>query len=264
MSAPDEPSAATTDQPATGQPTTATDSLRRSFFAFTVTRPIAVSMVVLATVVFGLVGLFGLPVNLLPDVSYPSVTVRTTYPGASPRDVEERISERIQELVAVVPGVRELFSISRPGVSDVVLEFSWGTQMSFAVNDVRERLDRFFAPTGAEDPLVLRYDPSLDPVLTLGLVASTDLSLIELRHHADHELEEQLATLDGVPPRQRRRGQEPGRRRRGDPDLRRRTGAGRQGHRYRADRQPIAAGERQRGGRFDRREPHGIPGPDAQ
>ncbi|MEQ1632249.1 MAG: efflux RND transporter permease subunit, partial [Planctomycetota bacterium] len=112
----------------------------RSFFAFTVTRPIAVSMVVLAISVFGLVGLLGLPVNLLPDVSYPSVTVRTTYPGASPRDVEERISERVQELVAVVPGVRRVFSISRPGVSDVVLEFGWGTQMSFAVNDVRERL----------------------------------------------------------------------------------------------------------------------------
>ena len=193
MSEPNQPPAAPTE-PAKPRD----DSVRRSFFAFTVTRPIAVSMVVLATVVFGLVGLAGLPVNLLPDVSYPSVTVRTTYPGASPRDVEERISERIQELVAVVPGVRDLFSISRPGVSDVVLEFAWGTQMSFAVNDVRERLDRFFPPAGAEDPLVLRYDPSLDPVLTLGLVANNDLSLTELRHFADYELEEQLATLDGI------------------------------------------------------------------
>ena len=169
-----------------------------SFFAFTVTRPIAVSMVVLAICVFGLVGLFGLPVNLLPDVSYPSVTVRTTYPGASPRDVEERISERIQELVAVVPGVRRVFSISRPGVSDVVLEFGWGTQMSYAVNDVRERLDRFFAPQGAEQPLVLRYDPSLDPVLTLGLVAEKGKDLVELRHYADLELEERIATIDGI------------------------------------------------------------------
>ncbi len=169
-----------------------------SFFAFTVTRPIAVSMVVLAICVFGLVGLFGLPVNLLPDVSYPSVTVRTTYPGASPRDVEERISERVQELVSVVPGVRRVFSISRPGVSDVVLEFGWGTQMSYAVNDVRERLDRFFAPQGADQPLVLRYDPSLDPVLTIGLVADKDTDLVELRHYADLELEERIATIDGI------------------------------------------------------------------
>lgn len=170
----------------------------RSFFAFTVTRPIAVSMVVLAISVFGLVGLLGLPVNLLPDVSYPSVTVRTTYPGASPRDVEERISERVQELVAVVPGVRRVFSISRPGVSDVVLEFGWGTQMSFAVNDVRERLDRFFAPDGAEQPLVLRYDPSLDPIYTIGLVGKDNLDLVELRHYADLELEERLSTIDGI------------------------------------------------------------------
>ncbi len=171
---------------------------RGSFYAFTVTRPIAVSMVVLAICVFGLVGLFGLPVNLLPDVSYPSVTVRTSYPGASPRDVEERISERVQELVAVVPGVRRVFSISRPAVSDVVLEFGWGTQMSFAVNDVRERLDRFFAPQGAEQPLVLRYDPSLDPVMTIGLVAEKGEDLVELRHYADMELEERIATIDGI------------------------------------------------------------------
>ncbi len=169
-----------------------------SFFAFTVTRPIAISMVVLAVCVFGMVGLSALPVNLLPDVSYPSVTVRTTYPGASPRDVEERISERVQELVAVVPGVRKVFSISRPGVSDVVLEFGWGTQMSFAMTDVRERLDRFFPPQGAEPPLVLRYDPSLDPVLTLGIVADETQSLVELRRYADLELEERLATIDGV------------------------------------------------------------------
>ncbi|MGE3175304.1 MAG: efflux RND transporter permease subunit [Planctomycetota bacterium] len=171
---------------------------RGSFFEFTVRRPIAISMVVLAVCVFGVVGLLGLPVNLLPDVSYPSVTVRTTYPGASPRDVEERISERVQQLVSVVPGVRRVFSVSRPGVSDVVLEFGWGSQMSLAVNDVRERLDRFFSPAGADRPLVLRYDPSLDPVLTLGITATDDLGLIELRHFADHELEERLAQIDGV------------------------------------------------------------------
>jgi HAE1 family hydrophobic/amphiphilic exporter-1 len=173
--------------PATGGP---------SFFAFTTHRPVAVTMMVVAAVVFGLVGLRRLPVNLLPDISYPTVTVRTQYPGSSPEDVEERISERIQEAVSVVPGVRRVVSISRAEVSDVVLEFDWGTAMVFAISDVRERLDRVFLPREAERPLVLRYDPSLDPVLTIGL--SGELDLVELRRIAEDELERELAKVEGV------------------------------------------------------------------
>jgi HAE1 family hydrophobic/amphiphilic exporter-1 len=167
-----------------------------SFFTFTATRPVAVSMVVAATVVFGFVGLGRLPVNLLPDISYPSVTIRTSYPGASPQDVEEQVSEKVQESVAVVSGLRRIHSISRPGVSDVILQFRWGTPMVFAVSDIRERLDRVFLPERAERPLVLRYDPSLDPVLTLGLTGASDL--IELRRIAEEEVERELSEIEGV------------------------------------------------------------------
>ena len=99
----------------------------RSFFTFTTKRPVAIMMMVAAALVFGLVGLSRLSVNLLPDISYPTVTIRTSYPGAAPQDVEERVSERIQESVSVIPGVRRVISVSRPGVSDVILTFSWGT-----------------------------------------------------------------------------------------------------------------------------------------
>jgi HAE1 family hydrophobic/amphiphilic exporter-1 len=175
---------------------TANADLPRGFFAFTTTRPVAIVMMVLATVVFGAVGLLRLPVNLLPDISYPTVTVRTQYPGSSPEDVEQRVSERVQEAVAVVPGVRKVVSISRPGVSDVILEFVWGTRMVFAISDIRERLDRIQLPEEAERPLVLRYDPSLDPVLTLGL--SGDLDPVELRRIAEEEVERDLAKVEGV------------------------------------------------------------------
>jgi HAE1 family hydrophobic/amphiphilic exporter-1 len=170
-----------------------------SFFSFTATRPVAISMAVLAAVVFGLVGWSRLPVDLLPDISYPSLTVRTLYPGASPEDVEERISERVQEAVGVVPGVRKVFSISRPEVSDVLLEFGWGTSMISATSDVRERLDRVLLPDEAEQPLVLRYDPSLDPVLTFGVSSErTDIDLATLRVFAEEEVEKRLATVPGV------------------------------------------------------------------
>ena len=168
----------------------------RSGFAFTATRPVAITMVIAAAVVFGLVGLSRLPVNLLPDISYPTVTVRTTYPGASPQDVEERVSERIQESVSVIGGVRRVVSVSRPEVSDVILEFEWGTKMVFAVSDIRERLDRVLLPVEADEPLVLRYDPSLDPVMTLGLSGSK--TLVQLRRIAEEEIERELAELEGV------------------------------------------------------------------
>ena len=174
----------------------------RSLFALTVRRPVAITMIALAICVFGLVGLGSLPVNLLPDVAYPTVTVRTQFAGASPRDVEERISERVQELVAVVPGIRRAYSVSRPGVSDVVLEFRWGTSMTFAAADVRERLDRFFPPPGADKPIVLRYDPSQAPVITFGILAADATTKgadqVSLRRFADMELEEQLAQIAGV------------------------------------------------------------------
>lgn len=168
----------------------------RSFFAFTTKRPVAILMMVAAALVFGLVGLSRLSVNLLPDISYPTITIRTSYPGAAPQDVEERVSERIQESVAVIPGVRRVISISRPGVSDVVLTFSWGTKMVSALSDVRERLDRVFLPPQAEKPSVLRYDPTLDPVITLGITG--EKSAIEIRKIAE-EIEKQGALrIDGV------------------------------------------------------------------
>jgi HAE1 family hydrophobic/amphiphilic exporter-1 len=176
--------------------TTSPPPARSALFELTASRPVAIGMIALAAIVFGLVGLIRLPVNLLPDIAYPSLTIRTRYPGAAPQDVEERVSERVQEAVAVIQGVRHVFSVSRPEVSDVILEFNWGTRMVLAVSDVRERLDRIQLPQDAEDPLVLRYDPSLDPVLTIGLAGAT--SLVELRRIAEEEIERELAELDGV------------------------------------------------------------------
>ena len=192
----DQPSSPSSPSVAPTAPQAADDD--GSVFAFTTRRPVAVTMMVVAAVVFGLVGLRRLPVNLLPDIAYPTVTIRTQYPGASPEDVEERVSERIQEAVAVVPGVRRVVSISRPAVSDVVLEFQWGTAMVFAISDVRERLDRVFLPREADRPLVLRYDPSLDPVLTFGVAGGDGMDLVELRRLAEDELERELAKVEGV------------------------------------------------------------------
>ncbi|MCS1409179.1 MAG: Multidrug resistance protein MdtB [Verrucomicrobia subdivision 3 bacterium] len=136
---------------------------------FTTDRPVAVLMVFLAAVVFGYFSLGQLPVTLMPEMSYPTLTVRTVYPGAAPEEVENDISQPIEEQLGVVSGLNEIRSISRAGVSDVVMEFVWGTSMIKAIQNTLEKLDTVYLPRGAEKPLLLHYDPSLDPVMELSL-----------------------------------------------------------------------------------------------
>ncbi|MBT5927024.1 MAG: efflux RND transporter permease subunit, partial [Verrucomicrobia bacterium] len=140
---------------------------------FTTDRPVAVLMVFLAAVVFGYFSLGRLPVTLMPEMSYPTLTVRTEYPGAAPEEVENDISRQIEEQLGVVSGLNEISSISRAGVSDVVLEFMWGTSMVDAIQNTLEKLDTVRLPRGAEKPLLLHYDPSLDPVMELSLSSAS-------------------------------------------------------------------------------------------
>ncbi|NIR47514.1 efflux RND transporter permease subunit, partial [candidate division KSB1 bacterium] len=130
-------------------------------------RRVTVSMVTLAIVIFGFVAFNRLDVTLLPDLTYPTLTVRTEYAGAAPVEVENLISKPIEEALGVVKNLIEVRSISRSGQSDVILEFEWGTNMDYAGLEVREKLDALDLPLEAEKPLVLRFDPSLEPIVTL-------------------------------------------------------------------------------------------------
>lgn len=168
-------------------------------------RPVAVLMLMVAFAVFGAVSLRKLPVDLLPEISYPTLTVRTTYRGAAPEDIEDRISVRLQEALSTLPSLVRSTSISRAETSDVLLEFDWGTPMTFAVQDVRDKLDGVFLPQGAERPLILRYDPNLDPILRIGLVSSDKRSgadrverLVQLRWLAEKRIKRELEAIPGV------------------------------------------------------------------
>ena len=143
---------------------------------FTTDRPVAVLVVFLAAVVFGYFSLQRLPVALMPELTYPTLTVRTEYPGTAPQEVENEISRPIEERLGVVSGLREISSVSRPGVSDVVLEFTWGTDMDDATQEVLEKIDQVLLPQEAERPLLLHFDPSLDPMMELSF------SVVPLMH----------------------------------------------------------------------------------
>ena len=137
-------------------------------------RPVAVTMIVLTVMIFGVISFQRLPRNLMPDISYPSITVRTEYPGASPLDVETRVSRRLEEVLAQVRGLSRVGSISRAQISDVILEFAWDTNMSLATMAVREKIEQVQLPDEVIRPTILRYDPTLDPILQIGLYR-TDL-----------------------------------------------------------------------------------------
>ena len=122
-------------------------------------------MVVLAVSVFGWVSYNRLALTLMPDMSYPSLTVRTEYTGSAPEEVETTISQRLEQELGIVSGLTSISSISKAGQSDVILEFGWETDMNVVASDIREKVDRVRLPEDAERPILLRYDPTLDPIL---------------------------------------------------------------------------------------------------
>ena len=170
----------------------------KSTSAFTITtrRPVAILMVVLAVCVFGGVSYQRLSLNLMPDISYPTLTVRTEYPGTAPEEVETLLSRPLEQELGIVPHLVNISSISKAGQSDIILEFEWDTDMNVMSQEVREKADRVFLPQDAKKPLLLRYDPSLDPIMRIGLHGPQDL--FALRYLAEHEIKRELEALAGV------------------------------------------------------------------
>jgi HAE1 family hydrophobic/amphiphilic exporter-1 len=166
-------------------------------------RRVTVLMATVTMVLFGLIALFDLKVNLLPDLSYPTLTVRTEYTGAAPAEIETLITEPIEEAVGVVKNLRKLHSVSRTGQSDVILEFAWGTDMDQAGLEVRDKLQLLRLPLESKQPVLLRFNPSTEPVVRLVLAAKdeaggSEAALMRLRRYADEELKKRIEPVEGV------------------------------------------------------------------
>jgi len=173
------------------------------WIAVAVRRPVTVMMGAVTLLMFGLISLGGLSVNLLPDLSYPTLTVRTELQGAAPAEIETLLSRPIEESVGTVNNVRSIDSISRTGQSDVILEFAWGTNMDMAGLDVREKLEVLQLPLDAGRPSLLRFNPATDPIVRMGLGFKETpeietRALKALRRHADEELKKAIEPVAGV------------------------------------------------------------------
>ncbi|MEO6366062.1 MAG: efflux RND transporter permease subunit, partial [Luteimonas sp.] len=173
---------------------------------FSTRRRVTVAMVTITFLLFGVIALNSLKVNLLPDLSYPTLTVRTEYTGAAPTEIETLISEPVEEAVGVVKNLRKLKSVSRTGQSDVVLEFVWGTDMDQAALEVRDKMEVLQLPLEAKKPVLLRFNPSTEPIMRLvlssknasGNDADAIRQLTELRRYADDDLKKKLEPVPGV------------------------------------------------------------------
>ncbi len=168
----------------------------RGLVRFAVGHPVTISMATVAAVVFGLVALSRLDLRLLPEVRYPSLTLQTEFPNTAPLDVENLVTRPIEEAVGVVPGLRRVHSISQAGLSQVTLEFDWDTDMDYAALEVREKIDLLTMPDDAAPPVLLRYDPSLDPVLRIGIGGTAPLA--STRALAEDTLKREIEALRGV------------------------------------------------------------------
>ncbi len=153
-------------------------------------------MSVTAVILFGFVSLDRLALNLLPEISYPSLTVQTDYEDAAPEEVEALLTRPVEEAVGVVGGLNRISSISRPGQSEVVLEFNWNTDMDVAGVDVREKLDLIEFPQAAKRPVILRFDPANDPILRVQVHGG--LTLAGLRDTADRDFSKRIEAVEGV------------------------------------------------------------------
>jgi len=167
-----------------------------TLYRLAVDRPVTVTMILIGVVVFGLVSLSRIPLSLMPELNYPTITVRTTYEGAAPEEVENNVSIPLEEALGVVTHLKRIQSVSKTDASDILLEFDWNTDMNLATQEVSEKLERVFLPDEAEKPLILRYDPTQDPVMRISLYGP--VNLMDLRTYADQDFKRELEKTPGV------------------------------------------------------------------
>lgn len=164
-------------------------------------QPHLIAMMVLGLIVAGAIGFLRLPVDLLPDISAPIVSVTTVYPGASPDEVQREVSERLEESLGSLNGVKNVTTTSSENVSVTVVEFNLEVSPVRAGDDVREKVAavRGLFPADVQDPIIQRFDVASLPVLSIGLVdQSKKLKPDELRSLVEDKIKPRLDRVDGV------------------------------------------------------------------
>lgn len=179
-----------------------------NLIAIAIRRPVTVAMFTLAALVFGLVVVGRIGFNLLPELSYPTLTVRTDFEGAAPAEVENLITRPLEGVLGTIKGLRQVRSVSKAGRSDIYLEFYWGSNIDVASLEVREKMEQVLLPLEVDPPSLLRFNPNNDPIIRMSLSfveseaaqvkTDPDAQLTKLRRYADLQLSRRMETIEGV------------------------------------------------------------------
>ncbi|WP_332649618.1 efflux RND transporter permease subunit [Lysinibacillus sp. 54212] len=162
---------------------------------FSIKRPVFTIVTMALVLILGAVSLFKIPITLIPDLNPPIGVVVTSYPGASPTEVNEKVTKPLEEVLATLPGIKKIQSTSQESANLIILEFDWSSDMDELQYEVLQRLDLIQLPEDAGKPSFLKFDPSQFPIIQLALQAeSTD---VDVRSIAE-ELEQELKRTEGV------------------------------------------------------------------
>lgn len=161
-------------------------------------RPIFMSCLVLLMLVAGYVAFRSIPVDLFPDVSFPYVVVHVAYDGAGPEEMENLVNKPLEEVVSSLGGVKKVSSFNREGTTTIVIEFNSGTDIKYAEQQVRDRVDsvKSVLPEDIDEPVIMRFDPSDHAIMMLSVAA--DLPDGELYDVVKLRIKNRLEQLDGV------------------------------------------------------------------
>jgi len=163
-----------------------------------INRPIMTTVVFLVVIILGLVSLSRLSIDLMPEITNPTISVVTTYSNVGPQEIEESISRPIEEALAAVQNVQEITSTSTEGRSVVRVTFDWGTDLDVATNDIRDRLDRVLGrlPEDIDRPMIRKFDLSAFPIMQMGV--SGNMNPLELRQLVEDQIKYRLERVAGV------------------------------------------------------------------
>jgi len=169
-----------------------------SIARFSVNRPVTTVMIFLGIILLGFISWSRLPQELFPSISYPQITVVTAYENAAPEEIESLVTKVIEEAVGTVNKVKRITSRSKEGLSLVMVECSWGTNMDFAALNVREKIDliKEKLPRECQEPIVMKYNPFDLPILNLSVTGP--LPPLELRELCQKYIKDSLEKIEGV------------------------------------------------------------------
>ena len=162
---------------------------------FSIKRPVFTIVTMLFVILLGGVSLLKIPITLIPELNPPIGVVVTSYPGASPAEVNEKITKPLEATLATLPGIKKLQSTSQEGTNLIVLEFNWSTNIEDVQLDILQRIDMTPLPNDAGKPSFLKFDPSQFPIIQLSLRAENDQVDVRL---LVEELEKELQRAEGV------------------------------------------------------------------